>query len=64
MSHLDDVQKIPEKYPNENEELNYLRAFTGAIAKAVDLGYINAETFHCARLAGETVVLKMRGEIR
>lgn len=64
MTHLELVEKIPEKYPNESEELNYLRAFTGAIARAVDLGYIQAETFHAARLAGETVILKMRGEIR
>lgn len=55
MTNLERVQKIPEIYPNETDELNFLRAFVGAVAKATDLGYFRQELFEACMLAGHGI---------
>ena len=39
------MTNLPEKYPNEQEELTFLRAFTGAVSQAADLGFFSQVMF-------------------
>lgn len=61
MTPLEEVAALPERFPNDQNELNFLRGFAGSVAKAAELGHIPMKFFLLFMAAGEATEHEFRG---